>query len=59
MKYTQGLWKHETRAIQFTLVVDNFGIKYVGKENAMQLIKSLKEYYTLQRIGGGVVNTSA
>ena len=26
-----GLWRHETRAISFTLVVDNFGVKYVKK----------------------------
>ena len=29
-KLLPGLWKHDTRPIQFTLVVDNFGIKYVG-----------------------------
>lgn len=34
---------HETRAIQFTLVVDVFGIKYLGNESAMHLISALKE----------------
>ena len=29
---TSGLWKHSSRPISFTLVVDDFGIKYVGKE---------------------------
>ena len=29
-----GLWTHNTRPISFTLVVDDFEIKYVGKEHA-------------------------
>ncbi len=31
-KLVPNLWKHDTRPIQFTLVVDDFGVKYVGKE---------------------------
>jgi hypothetical protein len=31
---TPGLWRHIWRPIQFTLVVDDFGVKYVGKEHA-------------------------
>jgi hypothetical protein len=34
---TPGLWKHETRPISFTLVVNNFGVKYVGKEHVDHL----------------------
>jgi hypothetical protein len=33
-KLVPGLWKHDTRPIQFTLVVDDFSMKYVGKEHA-------------------------
>jgi hypothetical protein len=40
-----GLWTHTTRTISFTLVVDDFGLKYVGKENAMHLISILKQHY--------------
>ena len=29
-KLVPGLWKHDTQPIQFTLVVDDFGVKYVG-----------------------------
>jgi hypothetical protein len=29
-KLVPGLWKHNTRPIQVTLVVDDFGIKYLG-----------------------------
>ena len=32
-KNTPGLWYQETRSITFTLVVDNFGVKYVNKDN--------------------------
>jgi hypothetical protein len=42
---TPGFWKHEWRPISFTLVVDDFGVKYVGKEHAEHLVSVLKEYY--------------
>jgi len=38
-----GLWQHKTRPITFSLVVDDFGVKYVGKEHADHLISCLKE----------------
>ena len=44
-KYTPGLWKHETRAITFSLVVDDFGIKYVHKEDVQHLYDTLNKYY--------------
>jgi hypothetical protein len=40
-KNTPGLWYHETRPITFTLVVDNFGVKYISKEDVNHLIVSL------------------
>ena len=42
---TPGLWKHEWRPISFTLVVDDFGVKYVGKEHVQHLIRCIKEKY--------------
>ncbi len=30
-KIVPGLWKHNTRPIQFTLVVNDFGVKYTNK----------------------------
>jgi hypothetical protein len=45
---TPGLWKHETRPTTFTLVVDDFGIKYVGDEHAQHLIDTLSKYYTVE-----------
>jgi hypothetical protein len=41
------LWKHNTRPIQFTLVVDDFGVKYIGKEHAQHLKSALGEHYKL------------
>jgi hypothetical protein len=34
MQHIHGLWKHDTRPISFSLVVDDFGVKYVGREHA-------------------------
>ena len=44
-KLVPGLWKHDWRPIQFTLVVDDFGVKYVGKEHALHLKATLEEHY--------------
>ena len=48
LQHTPGLWTHETRPIWFTLVVDDFGIKYVGKENADHLLAALGDKYTIE-----------
>jgi hypothetical protein len=42
---TPGLWYHVSRPISFTLVVDDFGVKFVGKEHADHLIASIKSTY--------------
>jgi hypothetical protein len=42
---TPGLWKHATRDVHFSPVVDNFGVKYVGKENAQHLVDALASLY--------------
>jgi hypothetical protein len=42
---TPGLWKHDTCLISFSLVIDNFGVKYVGKENAQHLLDTVQQYY--------------
>ena len=42
---TPGFWRHETRPICFTLIVDDFGVKYVGEEHAHHLINVLKKHY--------------
>jgi hypothetical protein len=40
-----GLWKHKTKTIQFVLVVDDFGIKYINKNDLDHLIHTFKKYY--------------
>ena len=40
-----GLWRHKWRPVQFTLVVDDFGVKYVGEEHALHLKQTLEENY--------------
>ena len=44
-KLVPGLWKHDWRPIQFTLVVNDFGVKYVSKEHALRLKAILKRDY--------------
>ena len=43
-KLTPGYWKHKWGPISFTLVVDDFDVKYIGKEHVIHLIKTLKEH---------------
>ena len=45
--HTPGLFKHITRPVAFSLVVDNFGVKYVGKEHAEHLVRALRKHYPL------------
>ncbi len=46
---TPGFWKHDWRPISFSLIVENFGIKYMGKEHIDHLIKILKEFYVVDK----------
>ena len=45
---TAGLWTHEWRPICVFLVVDDFGVKYVGQEHADHLIAALKDTYEIE-----------
>ena len=44
---TPSLWKHESRPVTLSLVVDDFGVKYVGKEHADHLINALQQLYQI------------
>ena len=48
-KVVPGLWTHKTCPILFTLVINDFGVKYVGKEHAMHLISILKQHYKISK----------
>jgi hypothetical protein len=45
--HTHGLWTHDTRHISFSLVVDDFGVKYVGWEHAEHLMACIKKNYNI------------
>jgi hypothetical protein len=46
-RHTPGLWLYKTRPISFTLVVDDFAVKYVGKQHAEHLWNALLRTYEL------------
>jgi hypothetical protein len=47
MPFTPGLWRHRTRRTTFVLCVDDFGVKYFSKPDAMHLIDAIKADYDL------------
>lgn len=46
-KHIPGLFTHSTRPIRFCLVVDDFGISYVGAEHALHLKQTLEAAYKI------------
>jgi len=48
-EHTPGLFTHEWHPIAFSLVVDDFGIKYIGKEHAQHLLSTLEEHDTISQ----------
>ena len=42
-----GLWKHDTRPIHFTLVVDDFVVKYTQQEDVDHLKNVIEQDYTV------------
>jgi hypothetical protein len=48
-KVTLGIWRHVTHPIQFTLVVDDFSVHYVGQEHAQHLTDALESDYTVSK----------
>ena len=44
---TPGLWRHQTRSLKFSLVVDDFGIKYDHQEDITHLLDALKTIYKI------------
>jgi hypothetical protein len=46
-RHTPGLWLHKTRPISFTLVVEDFAVKYMDKQHAENLRNALLRTYEL------------
>jgi hypothetical protein len=45
-KTTPGLWTHEWHPITCSLIVNNFGVKYIEEEHTQHLIQMVQKYYT-------------
>ena len=43
--YAHGLWKHKSSSISFTLVVNDFSVKYINKEDVERLKSAIKANY--------------
>jgi hypothetical protein len=50
-KHTPGLWRHLTCPIFFALVVNYFGVKYVGREHVDLLINASRKNMSFLKIG--------
>jgi hypothetical protein len=50
-RHTPGLWLHKTRPIAFSLIVDDFAVKYFGKQHAAHLTDALLRSMNSQLIG--------
>ena len=46
--HTPGLFEHKWRPVWFTLVVDDFGIKYIGEKHRDHLLGILNRYYNMK-----------
>jgi hypothetical protein len=46
-RHTMGMWLHKTRPIAFSLIVDDFSVKYMGKQHADHLRDALLRSYEL------------
>ena len=44
---TPGLWRHVWRPVQFILIVNDFGVEYVGCKHANHLLGILNKYYEM------------
>ena len=42
-----GLWTHDTRDTVFTLVVDDFRVRYTSDNNIQHLISALRDLYKI------------
>jgi hypothetical protein len=54
-RQTPGLWLHKIKSISFTLVVDDFAVKYLGKDNVHHLRNALLHHYEIRTYWEGTV----
>lgn len=53
--HTPGLWRHQYRPITFSLVVDDFGIKYINVCDAEHLLHAIQQEYIVTTNWSGSV----
>jgi hypothetical protein len=46
-RHTPGIWLHKTRPISFSLIVDDFAVKYMGNQHDDHLRNDLLKTYEL------------
>jgi hypothetical protein len=46
-RHTPGIWLHKTRHIPFTLMVDNFTVRFFGRQHAEHLRNALSRTYEI------------
>ena len=46
VNHAPGLWKHITRPLQFTLVVNDYGVKYTRRKDTEHLLRILGTEFT-------------
>ena len=44
--HTPRLWRHVSHPIAFSLVMDNFGVKYVHKRDKDHLVEAIRKHYS-------------
>jgi hypothetical protein len=57
VRHTPGLWLHKTRQISFSLIVDDFAVKYVGEQHADHLRNALLQSYEITTVWEAKVNS--
>jgi hypothetical protein len=54
-QHTHGLWTHNTRPISFSLLVDDFRVKYIGREHTEHIMACIKKNVTFPATGKAVL----
>jgi hypothetical protein len=52
-RHLPRLWRHEWQPVLFSLIVDGFGIQYVGKQHADHLIHAIEEHHKFSKDWAG------
>ncbi len=47
-KVTPGYWTHVWWPISFALIINDFGVKYIGEDHVQHLINTLKKDYEIE-----------